>query len=183
MATISVNDFVNKWKSNPHNMLLVDVRAQDEFAIVNIPGAINLPLDEIEQGKCIAIPQGKDVYMICQSGKRSQRARALLAERGITNVFSVEGGMAAFQQEYADLVCRNSNVIPLMRQIQIVAGLLVLISILLAKLVHPGFIGLAVFVGLGQLVAGFTGFCGMALLLERLPWNKKLLCHIDKKCA
>lgn len=60
----------------------------------------------------------------------------------------------------------------LMRQVQLAAGGLVLLSVLLAVFVAPAFVGLAGFVGAGLVLAGATGFCGMAHLLARMPWNR-----------
>ena len=60
----------------------------------------------------------------------------------------------------------------MMRQVQITAGLLVLIGVLLGYIVHPGFFGLSAFVGAGLTFAGTTGFCGMARLLQAAPWNR-----------
>jgi predicted branched-subunit amino acid permease len=65
-------------------------------------------------------------------------------------------------------------VISLERQVRIVAGSLVLIGAVLGWLVHPGFYGLAAFVGAGLVFAGITDFCGMGLLLARLPWNSRV---------
>ena len=62
--------------------------------------------------------------------------------------------------------------LPLMRQVQLIAGLLILTGTLLSLFVHPGWIGLAIFVGAGLTVAGSTGFCGMAVILEKMPWNR-----------
>jgi predicted branched-subunit amino acid permease len=54
-----------------------------------------------------------------------------------------------------------------------VAGSLVLIGVLLGWFVHRGFFGLSAFVGAGLVFAGITDFCGMGLLLAKLPWNKR----------
>jgi predicted branched-subunit amino acid permease len=62
-----------------------------------------------------------------------------------------------------------------MRQVQIGAGSLVLIGIILGTLVAPGFYALSAFVGAGLVFAGTTGFCGMAHLLARMPWNRRAL--------
>jgi hypothetical protein len=43
----------------------------------------------------------------------------------------------------------------------------------LAWQVHPAFIALSAFVGAGLVFAGVTDFCGMGLLLAKMPWNKK----------
>ena len=60
-----------------------------------------------------------------------------------------------------------------MRQVQIVAGSLVVIGVLLGLLVAPGWFGFAAFVGAGLTFAGVTGFCGMARLLMLAPWNRR----------
>ena len=44
-------------------------------------------------------------------------------------------------------------------------------GVALTLLVHPGFLWLVAFIGGGLTVAGLTGFCGMARLLARMPWN------------
>ena len=59
-----------------------------------------------------------------------------------------------------------------MRQVQIVAGGLVLLGVALGALVSPWFYGLSGFVGLGLMFAGLTGFCSMAKLLAVMPWNR-----------
>jgi rhodanese-related sulfurtransferase len=66
-----------------------------------------------------------------------------------------------------------ATVISLERQVRIAAGSLVLIGVLLAYFVHPGFIALSAFVGAGLVFAGVTDWCGMGLLLAKLPWNQK----------
>jgi len=60
-----------------------------------------------------------------------------------------------------------------MRQVQIAAGLLILLGVLLGFLVDPLWFGLAAFVGAGLTVAGVTGWCGMARLLAVMPWNRR----------
>jgi hypothetical protein len=62
--------------------------------------------------------------------------------------------------------------LPIMRQVQIAAGSLVLLGVVLAVLVSPWFMALSAFVGAGLIVAGVTGFCGMANLLLHMPWNR-----------
>jgi predicted branched-subunit amino acid permease len=57
--------------------------------------------------------------------------------------------------------------------VRIVAGSLVLIGVVLGWFVHRGFFGLSAFVGAGLVFAGITDFCGMGLLLAKLPWNKR----------
>jgi hypothetical protein len=64
--------------------------------------------------------------------------------------------------------------LPLMRQVQISAGGLVLLGLGLSQAVAPAWILLSWFVGAGLVFAGITGFCGMARLLALMPWNRVL---------
>jgi rhodanese-related sulfurtransferase len=66
--------------------------------------------------------------------------------------------------------------LPIMRQVQIAAGSLVLLGLVLAVLVSPWFMALSAFVGAGLIVAGISGFCGMANLLLHMPWNRPSDC-------
>ena len=61
-----------------------------------------------------------------------------------------------------------------MRQVQLGAGGLVLLGIVLAATVSPWFLLVTGFVGGGLLLAGATGFCGMARVLAYMPWNRAL---------
>jgi hypothetical protein len=61
----------------------------------------------------------------------------------------------------------------IMRQVQISAGSLVVIGVLMGALVHPAFYALSAFVGAGLVFAGVSGFCGMARLLALMPWNRR----------
>jgi hypothetical protein len=54
-----------------------------------------------------------------------------------------------------------------------VAGLLILLGVALSILVHPYLIGISAFVGAGLTFAGATDWCGMGLLLAKMPWNKR----------
>ena len=76
-------------------MLLVDVRTPAEYAGGHVPGARNVPLDELE-GRIAELGSGEsEVYVICQSGGRSARASATLAQRGLRPV-NIAGGTGAW---------------------------------------------------------------------------------------
>ena len=60
-----------------------------------------------------------------------------------------------------------------MRQVQITAGALVLLGVLLGTFIAPAFFGVSAFVGAGLVFAGVTGWCGMANLLCVMPWNRR----------
>ena len=60
-----------------------------------------------------------------------------------------------------------------MRQVQIAAGVLILLGVALGYSVSSAFFLLSAFVGAGLTLAGVTGFCGMARLLAVMPWNRR----------
>ena len=62
--------------------------------------------------------------------------------------------------------------LPLDRQVQLAVGIILLITLALAVLVHPAFVWMAAICGIGLAVAGLTGFCGLARILAHMPWNR-----------
>jgi len=150
---------------------ILDVRTPAEYESAHIEGAALLPLDKVSSGKVKALAGDREVYVICEGGTRAKKAIEKLAAEGFTNTTLVEGAMKAWIAAGLP-VLRGRNVISLERQVRIGAGLLVLTGVVLGFLVHPGFFALSGFVGCGLIFAGITDWCGMGLLLARMPWNQ-----------
>jgi rhodanese-related sulfurtransferase len=153
---------------------IVDVRTPAEFAHVHVLGARLMPLDELDPAAVAAKrPSAADpIYVICQSGGRASKACQRLLEAGVTPVYSIEGGTAAWEKMGLPTERGGGNVISLERQVRIGAGLLVLIGSMLAWTANSGFLAIPIFVGSGLVFAGITNYCGMALVLGRMPWNR-----------
>ena len=148
---------------------IVDVREPMEFVGGSIPGSRNIPLAQI--GK-VPLPEAP-LVLVCQSGARSERGVAILRSRGQgKSLADLEGGLLAWEAARLPLERRRGAPLPLMRQVQISAGALVLIGVVLSQTLAPGWIWLSGFVGAGLIFAGISGFCGMARLLALLPWNR-----------
>jgi rhodanese-related sulfurtransferase len=73
--------------------VLIDVREPDEYAAGHAPGAVNLPMSQLD-ARADEVPTDAPVHVICQSGGRSARATEALAARGVDAV-DVEGGTSA----------------------------------------------------------------------------------------
>lgn len=149
---------------------LIDIRGADEHARERIPGATNVPLDRIA-----GLPRdGRPVVFHCRSGMRTAaNAGQLRAAAGDASAFLLDGGMDAWRSAGLPTISDRSQPLEIMRQVQITAGTLVLAGVLLGLFVAPVFFGLSAFVGAGLMVAGTTGWCGMANLLRLLPWNRR----------
>jgi rhodanese-related sulfurtransferase len=153
---------------------LIDVRTPAEFQEVHAANARNIPLDRLDPDGLLgsgAISKNDALYLICRSGSRASKASERLAAAGFPNVFCVEGGTLAWV-ECGLPVVEGKKSISLERQVRIASGLLVLLGVGLGWWVHPAFLGLAAFVGAGQVFAGATDTCGMGLLLSKMPWNR-----------
>ena len=153
---------------------VIDVRTPVEFAEVHVPEARNEPLDQFDPKTLLASNQlSKDqpVYLLCRSGARATKAAEKLAKEGLDNAVVVEGGTLAWIDAGMPVTRGTTKVISLERQVRIAAGSFVLTGVLLAIFVHPYFIAIPAFVGTGLIFAGITDWCGMGLLLAKLPWN------------
>jgi len=148
---------------------VIDVREPVEYASGHIAGSLNVPLSHLPQAD---LPRGP-LVLVCQSGTRSGRGRELLLQKGHpAQVSDLEGGIPAWEQAGMPVHRLRNAPLPLMRQVQIVAGSLVLLGVILSQTVAPGWIWLSGFVGAGLTFAGMSGFCGMARLLAVMPWNR-----------
>lgn len=153
---------------------LIDVREPDEHARERIPGARNMPLSQIEEAE-FAVQQGKPVLFHCRSGARTaESADHLSAKAGICEAFVVEGGLDAWKRAGLPVAQDRRQPLPMMRQVQIAAGSLVVLGVVLGALVSPVFFALSGFVGAGLVFAGVTGTCGLASLLRVMPWNRRV---------
>lgn len=157
------------------NIDLIDVRTPVEFAEVHAVPARSVPLDTLDAA---AIAQqrngrgGEPLYVICKAGARGAKACDKLRSAGLDNVVNVAGGTTAWIEAGLPVV-RQESVVSLERQVRIAAGMLVLVAAILGFLVHPAFFGACAFVGAGLVFAGITNFCGMGMLIARMPWNRR----------
>jgi len=156
---------------NPHELL--DVCTHPEYAVAHVPGATLIPLDELKAEAFLAQHKpGTPIFVLCQGGARAAKAIEQFERAGCEDCVLVEGGTQAWIDAGLPLHRGARNVLPLMRQVQIVVGSLSAIGAILALAVNRWFAALPLFLGCGLLFAGITGTCGMALMLAKMPWNR-----------
>ena len=159
--------------ANPPRIL--DVRTPGEFEGVHIAGAYNVPLDLLREHRDeIRTHLDDDVVLVCRSGQRAAQAEQTLHETGLANVHILDGGMNAW--EAAGLsVKRGDPRWDLERQVRLVAGLIVALS-LLASILVPGLKWIAFGIGAGLVFAALSNTCTMGMLLAKLPYNRGATC-------
>lgn len=77
---------------------IIDVRAPAEFAVSRLPGAVNIPVNELSQ-RLAEVPRDRLAVFICRSGARSMTASAIATRAGLANVAHLEGGLLAWARE------------------------------------------------------------------------------------
>jgi rhodanese-related sulfurtransferase len=175
MQTISPQSLSDRIKHG-EPVHLLDVRTPAEHAAVHVPGVYLMPLDRLSGEKLSSVngfTKEQPVYVLCRSGARARQAAEQLAKEGFSRCVVVDGGTQAWADAGLPVNRGDSNVISLERQVRIAAGILVLTGVILGALLHPVFYGLSAFVGAGLVFAGVTDWCGMGMMLARMPWNQR----------
>ena len=162
---------------------LLDVRTPGEFADAHVPGAKLVPLDDLDAAAFLKLhaPE-KPVYVLCQTGGRARKAIEKFRRAGFDNCVLIEGGTQAWLDAGLPVNRGESRTLPLMRQVQITVGFISATGAALALAVNPWFALIPLVTGCGLLFAGLTGFCGLALLLAKMPWNRAANCNPNSIC-
>jgi len=151
--------------------IILDVRTAGEYQSEHIEGTANIPLSEIDN-HTENLRHYRHIYVHCASGNRSSQACQKLNTLGLDNIVNVSGGISAWKQAGFPVYKSTRAILPINQQVQVVAGSLILLGVILSLLVHPALIGISAFVGAGLTFAGLSGTCTMGLILARMPWNR-----------
>ncbi|WP_033309934.1 rhodanese-like domain-containing protein [Streptomyces iakyrus] len=170
-----------------HELTIIDVRTPGEYAGGHLPGALNIPLDQIQR----ALPDIRhathrgDVLVVCASGARSENACKILAESGVTAA-TLSGGTGAWAADGHELhrpqgVSRATW--GMERQVRLTAGVIVLLGLLLGLVVHPAFQLISAGIAAGLVFSALSNTCGMAAMLAKLPHNRPRAADLDNTLA
>ncbi|CCO07934.1 rhodanese-like domain-containing protein [Desulforamulus hydrothermalis] len=86
---------LKQWINSGKDMLLIDVREPSEFQEGYLPGAVNIPLGQLEN-RLQEISKDKDVVLYCRSGRRSALAADIMVKNGFQRVFNLAGGILSW---------------------------------------------------------------------------------------
>jgi len=156
---------------------IIDVRTTGEFESAHIAGAYNVPLDQLADHSAELSSVKQTIVLVCQSGARAGKAEETLRQAGLTNMRLLEGGMGAWSG--AGLPVRVTKARwTLERQVRLVAGSIVLVSILLS-IAFPWTRFIGGFIGAGLTFAALSNTCAMGMLLAKLPYNRGATCDLN----
>ena len=151
------------------NDIIIDVRTAEEYHLEHIQGSINMPVDQFD-AFVDKLWSYENIYIYCNTGNSStlfaQKAQAEWIQTTI-----VLWWLSAWSKKYPTI--KQKWALPMMQQVQIAAGALVLLGIILSLVTSNWrFVALSAFVWAGLVFAGSTGYCGMAKVLAKMPWNR-----------
>lgn len=162
----------------PKDAVILDVRTPAEHAAhaLAMPHIL-VPLDTLTPDVLMnthGATKKTPLYVLCGGGGRATRAAGQLMEAGFESVFVIEGGLRGCEA-YGHSTCSLSQstiIIPMEGQVRIgIGGFLILLS--LFTLMGLGvLLWVILLMGVALVVSGFTGFCALANLLSKAPWNK-----------
>lgn len=173
--------------SRIHELTVIDVRTPGEYAAGHLPGALNIPLDQLQR----ALPdirraaERHDILVVCASGARSQNACSALAEHRVSAA-TLAGGTSAWMAEGHEVHHPGTSgrvTWAMDRQVRFTAGLIILLGLLLGLVVHPAFQVLSAGTAAGLLLSALTNTCGMATLLSKLPHNRPRAADLNAALA
>jgi rhodanese-related sulfurtransferase len=170
ITNISVGEF-RGYLNNPQ-YCVVDVRDHAEHA-AGSEASLCLPVSTINADTASAFMQqhnvgpDKTLVLLCARGMRATQAAERLRPLVPNPIAIVEGGRAALAAATGE-----KQPVSIERQVRIAAGSLVLLGIIASVVFHPAAIVLSVFVASGLIFAGITDWCGLGLLMMKMPWNR-----------
>ncbi len=82
---------------NDPSLLVLDVRSPEEFVAGHVPGAVNIPQDQVAS-RLAEIPKDKEVVLYCRSGRRSGLAAETLEANGYKNLRQLQGDMPGWEK-------------------------------------------------------------------------------------
>ena len=105
ISRINASDFQRLYQSKPNRILLIDVRENEEFSDSALEGSISLPLSHLNQKPDLEFIRKesliKEVFTICKTGKRSEKASIILSQFNIQSR-SIAGGLEKVKKIICD---------------------------------------------------------------------------------
>ena len=90
------------------NKFLLDVRTPDEYSLGSLPGAVNIPLDELRD-RLAELPKDKMIYTFCAVGLRGYLAYRILTQHGFDKVRNLSGGLKTYRAATTPIIIREEN--------------------------------------------------------------------------
>jgi rhodanese-related sulfurtransferase len=96
---LTISEYQADLRLRPQDHTLVDVRSREEYRMGHLPGAVNIPLDQLAR-RVKELPAGKPVVVVCATGNRSMSGSRIVAGAGgYPKVYNLKGGTMAWSRQ------------------------------------------------------------------------------------
>ncbi len=96
-----------QWKTNPHSLVLLDIRSADEYQVSHIDGARFIDYDSFQKDDVAHLPKSSRVVVYCSVGYRSERVGEKMQDMGF-EVYNLYGGIFQWKNQGYQVV-NNHN--------------------------------------------------------------------------
>lgn len=170
---IDIKGLKHEIAHNDGSTLYVDVRSPEECYAEYIQGFVNIPLNGLAEQEA-GLSRFSRFVVLCKSGIRAkQGASAIKNLLPSADVGYIKGGLDRLASNGKSEIASAGKALPIIRQVQIVAGSAVILTSILAFM-QPWIFLVVAGIGAGLLLAGVTGKCAVASMMQAMPWNKNL---------
>jgi phage shock protein E len=98
LAPVSPQALIERLDDGPKAPFVLDVRTAEEYVAGHVPGAVNIPHDQLAS-RLAEVPRDRDVVLYCRSGRRVQLAAEVLAGGGYARLEHLQGDMPAWSNQ------------------------------------------------------------------------------------
>ncbi len=162
---------LKNWLDN-NQALLIDVREPAEYEANNIKGSQLISLANVSLKNLPEIGN-KKLVLHCQGGKRSfNGCQKLISENEDLEIYNLEGGISAWIQQGYNFQSSKKFFLPIDRQVQVIIGSATFLTTIAGYFISNKFFIIPMVLGAGLIFAGLSGYCGLAILVAKMPWNK-----------
>jgi rhodanese-related sulfurtransferase len=95
---LTPTEFRDRWPQGSSDVVLLDVREQDELAVAAVEEAVHIPMGEIP-ARVRELDRDRPLVVMCHSGGRSRRVAEFLRANGFEHVFNLRGGIDSWSTE------------------------------------------------------------------------------------
>ncbi len=168
---------MSEYKIPTKGKIILDVRTDAEYQAERIKGSIDIPLSFIEMRKwrIAELLKGREVLIMCRTGIRAELAKQILSSHcKIEKLEVFPWGIVEYKKQFPDQIITGIGIsrLPIMRQVQLTAGWLIVLLSILWFFIHIYFFLGVISIGWGLIFSWITGRCALAFILKKLPFNK-----------
>ncbi len=98
LVPVSQEALLEQQQKGEESTYVLDVRSPEEYASGHVPGAVNIPYDQVAS-RIAEVPKDKDVVLYCKSGRRAGIAAEVLASQGYERLQHLEGDIVAWVEK------------------------------------------------------------------------------------